>query len=426
VRRPYRGERPGHSATTAHLQAAYPFHNQGGLGAPGAYIGRDAFGGSWVYDPWELYARGLLPGPNMLVLGKFSRGKSSLVKSYAYRQLLFGRDVWVLDPKGEYGMLAQRTGGTWIGLEPDGPVRLNAITRRGGFAAQLSLLRSVVKAALRRELDPEEDAGLRVGLEAVNAEAGLNREPVLPDVVDALLHPRASMVEGVSAGSAEGFAAANRNAALALQRLCAGDLRGMFDGETTPGLDLDAHLVVLDLSALEDSSALGVLMACAGGWLQAILTERRRTAEAEGRPGAKMILVLDEAWRVAGQIGIAEWLQSSYKLCRSLGIQTIVVAQRLTDFGAVGSAGSREARILEGLVADSDTRVLLAQAHDELPLIREKLGLSATEAELLVNLRHGEALWQVGAYSGLAQLRLSGLEREICNTDARMALERAG
>ncbi len=233
------------------------------------------------------------------------------------------------------------------------------------------------------------------------------------------------MVEGVSAASAEAFAAANRNAALALQRLCEGDLRGMFDGETTPGLDLDVSLVVLDLSAVEDSSALAVLMACAGAWPQAILTERRRIAEAEGRPGAKMILDLDELWRVAGQIGIAEWLQSSYKLCRSLGIQGIGVAHRLTDFGAVGSAGSREARILEGLVADSDTAVLFAQSHGELPLVREKFGLSATEAELLVSLRRGEALWRVGAYSGLAQLRLSGLEREICNTDARMALERS-
>ncbi len=52
-----RGERPGHSATTAHFQAAYPFLGQGGLGAPGAYIGTDAFGGAWAFDPWELYAR---------------------------------------------------------------------------------------------------------------------------------------------------------------------------------------------------------------------------------------------------------------------------------------------------------------------------------------------------------------------------------
>lgn len=421
MRRARRGERPGHSATTAHLQAAYPFHNEAGLGAPGLYIGRDAFGGSWLYDPWELYARGLLPGTNMLVLGKLSRGKSSLVKSYIYRQLLFGREAWVLDPKGEYGPLAEAVGGTQISLAPGGEVRVNPITRRGGSSSQLSLLRSVVKAALRRELDPEEDAGLRVALETVDAEAGPCSEPTLPDVVEALLHPRACMVEAISAASTEAFAAANRNAALALQRLCAGDLRGMFDGPTTPGLDLDASLVVLDLSAVQDSSALAVLMACAGAWLQAILLERKRAAEAEGLPGKQMIFDLDEAWRVAKLIGVAEWLQSSYKLSRSLGVQSIAVTHRPTDFGAVGSAGSREARILEGLIADSDTIVLFAQSPDEVGLVREKFGLSATEAELLPSLRRGEALWIVGQHSGLAQLRLSTTELTFCDTDARMA-----
>ena len=45
------GERPGHAATTAHLQAAYPFVAEGGLGGRGVYVGRDAYGGSFVYDP---------------------------------------------------------------------------------------------------------------------------------------------------------------------------------------------------------------------------------------------------------------------------------------------------------------------------------------------------------------------------------------
>ena len=62
MRLPRLGERPGHSATTAHFQAAYPFVAEGGLGAPGAYIGRDAYGGAWLYDPWALYERGRWPG----------------------------------------------------------------------------------------------------------------------------------------------------------------------------------------------------------------------------------------------------------------------------------------------------------------------------------------------------------------------------
>lgn len=417
-----RGERPGHSATTAHFQAAFPFLAEGGLGAPGVYIGRDATGGSWVYDPWMAYAHGALTGTNMLILGGIGLRKSTLVKTYLYRQLLFPRQAWILDPKGEYGALAQALGVAPIALVPGGEVRLNPLSPRGGRDAQLSLLRSVAQAALRRELAPEEDAGLRVALDLAIEECGAG-EPTLPMVVDALLHPRQVMIEGVSATSREDFAAANREAALALARLCEGDLRGMFDGPTTPGLDLDARLVVLDLSAVQDSSALGVLMTCAAAWQQAIMLERKRAAESGGEQGPKMISVLDEGWRITSHIGVAEWLQSSFKLCRAHGVQNIIVVHRLTDLGAGGAAGSREARIAEGLIADADTKVIFAQAPDQLEALRGQLGLSGTETDLVPTLRPGEALWQVGQRSFLVQHRLSGAERELVFTDARM-LER--
>ena len=38
---------PGHRATTAHIQAAYPFVAEGGLGGRGVYVGRDVYGGSF-------------------------------------------------------------------------------------------------------------------------------------------------------------------------------------------------------------------------------------------------------------------------------------------------------------------------------------------------------------------------------------------
>ena len=417
MRRARSAERPGHCATTAHFQAAYPFIAEGGLGAPGAYIGRDAYGGAWLYDPWCLYERGALAGPNMLVLGGIGQAKSSLIKTYLLRQRVFGRQAWVLDPKSEYAPLARTLGGRPIALEPGGEVRLNPLSPRGGLAAQLSLLRSVTKAALRRELVPEEDAGLRVALKGVGELVG---EPTLPLIVATLLAPDTEMAAGVSAESTEAFAAANREVALALQRLCEGDLRGMFDGPTSAGLDLDAPLVVLDLSAVQDSAALGILMTCAAAWMQGIVMERKREAEAGGDSGTKMIIALDEGWRVASHIGVAEWLQQSWKLCRANGVQNIMVLHRLGDLGAAGAAGSREARIAEGLIADSDTKVIYAQPPDQLGALQEMLGLSATETELLPTLRVGEALWAVGRRSFLVQHRLSSLERELVDTDARM------
>jgi hypothetical protein len=411
-------ERPGHSATTAHLCAAYPFIADGGPGRRGVYIGRDAYGGAFAYDPWLLYPD-VLQGPNMLVLGAIGSRKSSLVKTYVYRQILHGRQAWVLDPKGEYGPLARSLGLTPISLHPGGLIRLNPLARRGGAEGRLGLLRAVAGAALRRELGPEEDAGLRVGLDQVNEECG-DTEPTLPDVVEALLHPREAMVQGVSAASADDLAAACRQVALGLQRLCAGDLRGMFDGPTSPGIDLDAPLVVIDLSSVRDSSALGILMACAGAWQQGILTERKRAAEEEGIPSPQVISVVEEGWRITSHLGAAEWLLESWKLCRGLGIQNIFVVHRPSDLGAAGEEGSREARIAEGLLADADTIVCHRLAVDQKDAIRGRLGRSASEAELIVGARPGEAIWVVGRRSFLVRHRISQIERPLVFTDWRM------
>src|ERR1700738_4907655 len=69
------GERAGHELSSAHFQAAYPAVAEAGLGSRGVYIGSDLHGGSFVYDPWLLYARGILGVANTLVLGRPHLGK---------------------------------------------------------------------------------------------------------------------------------------------------------------------------------------------------------------------------------------------------------------------------------------------------------------------------------------------------------------
>src|SRR4051812_20470722 len=409
-------EQHGHSATTANVQAVYPFVADGGLGGRGVYIGRDAYGGSFVYDPWELYGRELT-SPNMLVIGQIGRAKSSLVKTYLWRQSVFGRRAWVIDPKGEYGPLANAFGVQPIALVPGGDVRLNPLTRRAGWTEQLRLLQAIAAGALHRPLEPEEEAGLREALRAINSRRDL--EPTLPRVVDVLLRPTEAMAAQL-ATSVHELARAPRRAALGLQRLCEGDLRGMFDGPTTAGLDLDAPFVCLDLSAVYDSSGLGILMTCAAAWLRAMVDEQRTRTDADTPAGDKLHAVVDEAWRIFSNPGIGEWLQDSFKHSRAYGIQNVVVMHRLSDLRAAGAEGSREARLAEGLLADAETRVIYAQPTDELERTRELLGLTETEVELLPTLRRGEALWKVGQRSFLVYHRLSSFEARLVDTDARM------
>jgi type IV secretory pathway VirB4 component len=411
-------ERPGHRSTTRHAQAIYPFVNAGGLGGRGTFIGRDSGGGAFCYDPWVLYGEGVLDDPNAIVLGKLGQGKSSLVKTLLWRMLLFGRRAFVLDVKREYGPLCEAVGVQPISLVPGGGVRLNPLASRPEEHAQLELLRAVTVTALGAPLSQVEAAALREGLHTVRARGG--SEPTLPEIAAVLFEPVAEMAERLQT-TTERLAADARRAALALQDLCEGPLRGMFDGPTTPGLDLDARLLVLDLHAVRDSPAVGILMACATAWISALLS---RTAERPGRE--RLINVADESWKIVQHAGLGEWFQSNFKLARQFGVMNLVVLHKLADLQAAGDAGSRAARIAEGLIADASTRIVYHQDESQVPLTRALLGLSNSEAELISMLSAGQALWRVGSRSFVVQHYRSRLESTLTDTDAGMSTSARG
>jgi hypothetical protein len=246
--------------------------------------------------------------------------------------------------------------------------------------------------------------------------------PTLPEVVESLLSPSADAARSLRTERRE-LLEDGRDVALELRRLVHGDLCGMFDGPTTPGLDLSAPLVVLDLSALYTSAALGVLMACATAWLQAALARTAGiggSASASAKPGGQFFLVVDEAWAILSNLGVARWLQSSWKLSRAFGVSNVAVLHRVSDLRSVGASDSEQVALAQGLLSDSETRVVYAQSPGELEAASELLSLSDTEAELLPQLRRGIALWKVGQRSFLVQHRLSALERHIVDTDAAM------
>jgi hypothetical protein len=229
-------------------------------------------------------------------------------------------------------------------------------------------------------------------------------------VVDALLDPTGQMAAAVYT-TREGLARSCRELALELRRLCDGALAGMFDGPTTAGVDFTASLVVVDLSAVYHSPAVPVVMTCVAAWLQAAL--------ASGDAARRMV-VMDEPWRMFSHLAIASWMQRSFKLPRASGTMNVLVMHRLSDLVSAGAAGSHQVRLAEGLLADTETRVIYGQPASEIEQARELLGLSDTEAKLLPHLPRGQALWKVGTRSFLVEHRLSASERALVDTDRRM------
>jgi len=416
-----RSGHPAHRYTTAHLQSAYPFLAASGDCAPGVYIGADVCaGGAFSYDPWELYARGLLTNPNLAVIGQVGRGKSATVKAYAARSLVFGRRVIALDRKGELGRLCEAAGTAPIRLERGGPVRLNPLDTRLSASAGLSekevfqdqvdLLIALGGAACRRALSSSEKAALRVAL--TSARQASDGQPTLTDVARALLTPAEDQTTRLGMAAA-GLAEASRDVALEFDRLVNGDLAGIFDGPTTDGIDLTHPLLVFDLSGVyQNDDMLAVLMVCVTAWVQRLL--QRDTGV------TKSILVLEEAWSCLSNVEVARWMRSLQKLSRQYGVQVLMVLHRFSDLLATGAAGSEVVAIARGLLADSETHVIHGMPHAEVQSTRDLLGLSETEAEILPQLPRGRALWRVRGRSVVVDLRLSRLEEWICDTDARM------
>jgi type IV secretory pathway VirB4 component len=421
-------ERPAHRVTTRHAQAIYPFTAAGSLGGSGAFIGRDASGAAFCFDPWVLYDRGVLDDPNVIVLGKLGQGKSALVKTLLWRMLLFGRRAFVLDVKREYGPLCKAVGVRPVSLAPGSGVRLNPLAARPEEHAQIDLLRAIATTAIGAPVTQVEAGALREALRTVRrqghgAAGGRSDatdgpgEPTLPEIAAVLFNPPAEMATALQTDPQQ-LAAESRRAALALQDLCEGPLKGIFDGPTTPGLDLDANLLVLDLHAVRDSPAVGILMACATAWMGAQLA---RTAERSDR--ARMINVADESWKIIQHPGLGEWFQSNFKLARQFGVMNLVVLHKLADLQTVGDAGSRAARIAEGLIADASTRIVYHQDESQVQITRDLLGLSGTEARLLTQLSSGQALWRVGARSFVVQHYRSRIELGLTNTDTGMRID---
>jgi hypothetical protein len=91
---------PPFHETSANIQGLYPFIAEAGIDAPGILMGRNLLSsGSFTYDVFELYKRGMLLNPNGLIQGTVGSGKSSLVKTTVLRDAAFGiRSVVPCDP----------------------------------------------------------------------------------------------------------------------------------------------------------------------------------------------------------------------------------------------------------------------------------------------------------------------------------------
>jgi hypothetical protein len=407
---------PTHQDTSATLQGAYPFLAEGGLGSNGVFVGQDLYsGGSFVYDPWVLYQRGLITAPNIVLAGIVGAGKSSLAKSLYTRSIPFGHRVYVPgDPKGEHTAVADAVGGKAIILGHGLANRLNPLDeghRAGGLtevewgatvaSRRRDLIGALAETVLDRALSPLEHTAIDLALTATVRSADV---PILPMVVDRILTP--------DAGADERLQEDGRLAGHALRRLVAGDLQGLFDGPSTVAFDASLPMVSLDLSRVaENSTLISVLMTCSSAWMESALMDPA---------GGQRWVIYDEAWRLMSHPALLRRMDAQWRLSRHYGIANMLIFHKLTDLDTVGDSGTAMRALASSLLANAETRIIYRQSSDQLGATAEALGLTGTEKSLLPGLGTGQGLWRIKDRSFLIQHQLHPDELALFDSAGRM------
>jgi type IV secretory pathway VirB4 component len=410
-------------STTANACGLYPAVGAAGMDPRGVVIGREAYSGkAYIFDPFILYdpaARVRLPSGHVLVLGKSGHGKSALEKTYVLRQLRFrDRSFCVVDAQGEDGTgewdgIARELGITPIrlvyGNAETGGVRINPLDPRIPQEHQFKVLVSMVEILTRIPLPPPTKFALAEAHKSARAQ---QRPVILTDVLNALTSPRSAQL-GQRSISREQLTEWGQPAALALDELCNPDrdLAGLFDGPTSDGIDLDARLIVFDLTRLpREGEAMPLLMAVIGPWIRFGWI----------RPGdtIKRTLIVEEAWHILSHRPVARLFEELVRYGRRLGLSFWAVLHHLADL--VLDEAPEAAAILK-LTA---TRVVYHLDREEAEVTADYLGLTDWARRALPDGANicapGRAVWQVGSRINLVEHIRTPTEIRLTDTNRRM------
>lgn len=360
-----------------------------------------------------IFDRFSLENGNSVVFAKSGAGKSFTVKLEALRSMMFGTEIFIIDPENEYQRMCEAVGGAYVRLslnsttrinpfdlpkvvdaeEADNALRSNLITLHGLLrlmmgGAQAQMQQGSSGGIMLPALAPSEEADLDAALIDTYARAGITNDPLthsaqpptINDLYDTLLH----------------MGGTGPQLAQRLRKYTSGTFAGIFSQQSN--IDINNPLVVFNLRDLEDElRPVAMYIVLNYIWNKTKADQKRR------------LLIVDEAWQLMKYEDSASFLFSLAKRARKYNLGITTITQDVEDF-----MGSRMGR---AIVANASMQFLLKQSPSAVDVLTDVFKLTSEERKRLSQFPVGQGLFFAGQNHVHLQVVASPTETGLITTN---------
>ncbi len=382
---------------TTSLASTFPFTSATLTSDKGVMYGINQLNGSLI-----IFDRFSLENANEVVFGKSGSGKSYLIKLEAMRQFMFGTEVIIIDPEGEYGPLTRALSGEYVEFTTQSPIKINPFDLSGRYEEgenELGLKILSLHALLRivmGELDAGHDAILDRALVETYRQKGITPDPSTqtrqPPLMEDLYKVLVGMEEAVAA-----------DLALRLEKFIKGSMAGIFNQQSN--FDIKNPLTVFAIRGLEDQLrpvAMHII-------LDFIWTKVRKELK-------KRLLVLDEAWYLMKYQDSASFVHGIAKRARKYYLALTTATQDVQDFLSTDYG--------KAVLSNSSIQMLLKQSPTEIDLVSDIFYLTDHEKQLLLSANIGEGLFFAGQSHVAMKVLSAPFEHELITSNPEELLRR--
>jgi conjugal transfer ATP-binding protein TraC len=397
---------------TGALSTSFPFTSANLSDGKGILYGINMHNsGLILFDRWSL------ENSNAVVFAKSGAGKSFAVKLEALRSMMFGTEIFIIDPENEYQKMAEAVGGAYVRMslnstvrinpfdlpkvidseDADNALRTNLITLHGLLrlmlgGAQVQMVGS--NTATLPALTPVEESDLDTALIQTYSKAGitndplthLSRPPTISDLYDVLLH----------------MGGTGPQLAQRLRKYTTGTFAGIFSQQSN--INIDNPMVVFNIRDLEDElRPVAMYIVLNFIWNKTKSDQRRR------------MLIVDEAWQLMKYEDTANFLFSVAKRARKYNLGITTISQDVEDF-----IGSRMGR---AIVANASMQLLLKQSTSAVDLLTDVFKLTSEEKKRLTQFPVGQGLFFAGQNHVAMQIVASETETNLISTNPQSPLQ---